>query len=100
MSDLKPQKRKAARAPRKKINLDYRETFETEITPSTIAADFDDEMTYLVYALVYFYLLPIQKRIRSPKKKRRESEKLFVFTPLSSSSRRERRRSASPFLLV
>lgn len=67
MSDLKPQKRKAARAPRKKINLDYRETFETEITPSTIAADFDDEMTYLVYALVYFYLLPIQKRIRSPK---------------------------------
>lgn len=99
MSDTKPQKRKAARAPRKKINLDYRETFETEITPSTIAADFDDEMTYLVYALVYFYLLPIQKRIRSPKEEK-ESEKLFVFTPLSSSSRRERRRSASPFLLV
>jgi hypothetical protein len=80
--------------------LDYRETFETEITPSTIAADFDDEMTYLVPALVYFYLLPIQKRIRSPKEEEKESEKLFVFTPLSSSSRRERRRSASPFLLV
>ena len=68
----------------KKINLDYRETFETEITPSTIAADFDDEMTYLVPALVYFYLLPIQKTI-DLLKKRRESEKLFVFTPLSSS---------------
>jgi hypothetical protein len=50
--------------------LDYRETFETEITPSTIAADFDDEMTYLVPALVYFYLLPIQKRIRSPKEEK------------------------------
>ena len=85
MSDLKLQKRKAARAPRKKINLDYRETFETEITPSTIAADFDDEITYLVPALVYFYS---RSKRRSIPKKRRESEKLFVFTPLSSSSER------------
>ena len=70
MSDLKLQKRKAHSKRAKKINLDYRETFETEITPSTIAADFDDEMTYLAYALVYFYLLPIQKRIRSPKEEK------------------------------
>lgn len=70
MSDLKLQKRKAHSKRAKKINLDYRETFETEITPSTIAADFDDEMTYLVPALVYFYLLPIQKRIRSPKEEK------------------------------
>ena len=61
MSDLKLQKRKAARAPRKKINLDYRETFETEITPSTIAADFDDEMTYLVPALGIFLSTPDPK---------------------------------------
>ena len=71
MSDLKLQKRKAHSKRAKKINLDYRETFETQITPSsTIAADFDDEITYLVPALVYFYLLPIQKRIRSPREEK------------------------------
>ena len=70
MSDLKLQKRKAHSKRAKKINLDYRETFETEITPRAIAADFDDEITYLVPALVYFYLLPIQKTIRSPKEEK------------------------------